>query len=254
MWSRLLAGLLYFPDPVLAGTPSSVGLEYEDVWVRAEDGPRLHGWWIPAAKAPARAHVLFFHGNAGNISHRLDHARALAAVGCDVLLFDYRGYGRSAGTPSEEGTYRDARAFAAALRARPGAFGARTLYLGESLGGGVAVALAIEAPPAGLVLQSTFTSVADMARLHYPMIPAAVVPDAYPTLRRVRSLRVPLLVIHGDRDEIVPVAHGRAIHDAALGPKHLEVVLGAGHNDLLWVAGKAWAEAISSWIATVVEE
>ncbi len=204
MWSSVVNALLYFPTRTLDGTPASVGLRYSDLDIPTSDGQRLHGWWIPSPRRPVVAHVLFFHGNGGNISHRLVQARALADAGLDVLLFDYRGYGRSTGTPDEAGTYRDARAARAALLAQPGIDAAAILYLGESLGGAVATELALAEPPAGLVLQSTFTSVREMARLHYPVVPAALVPDAYPTLERIARVRCPVLILHGDRDDIVP--------------------------------------------------
>jgi fermentation-respiration switch protein FrsA (DUF1100 family) len=250
MRAALLNSLLYFPAARLDGTPRDAGLEYRDLEIATGDGQRLHGWWIPRrGGAPALGHVLHFHGNAGNISHRLDEAAVLSAAGLDVLLFDYRGYGRSTGSPGEGGTYQDARAAREALLRQPGVDPARILYLGESLGGAVAVELAGAAPPRGLVLRSTFTSVRDMARLHYPIVPAAVVVDAYPTLSRLRELRVPLLVIHGDRDDIVPLSHGEALLAAAREPKRLEIVRGAGHNDLLWVAGARYAAAIAEWVA-----
>jgi uncharacterized protein len=192
-------------------------------------------------------HVLLCHGNAGNVGDRLPHVALLSAAGFDVLAFDYRGYGRSTGRPSEDGTHRDARAARDALLRQDGVDAARVLYLGESLGGAVALALAVELPPAGLILQSTFTSVRDMARLHYPFIPRALVPDAYPSLRLIRRLRAPLLVLHGARDRIVPLMHGEALFEAAPGPKRIEVLPGAAHNDLIGGAGRHWIEAISGW-------
>jgi fermentation-respiration switch protein FrsA (DUF1100 family) len=121
------------------------------------------------------------------------------------------------------------------------------LYLGESLGGAVALALALEQPPAGVILQSAFTSIRDMARRHYPFIPPALVPDAYPSLRLIRGLRAPLLVLHGARDEIVPLMYGEALLDAAPEPKRMHVFPDAGHNDVLVGAGREWACAISAW-------
>ncbi len=171
-----------------------------------------------------------------------------------MLLFDYRGYGRSSGRPSEEGTYRDARAARAALLGRAGVDPRRVLYLGESLGAAVALALALEAPPAGLVLQSAFTGIRDMARLHYPFVPRSLVPDAYPTLRRIGDLRAPLLVVHGDRDSIVPLMYGEELFTAAPEPKRLRVLPGVGHNDLITLAGEAWAGAIASWAAALWRE
>jgi pimeloyl-ACP methyl ester carboxylesterase len=238
--------LLYLPSRRILETPSALGLTFTAVELEADDGVRIHGWWVPA---PARSagHVLLCHGNAGNIGDRVLHTALLCGAGFDVLLFDYRGYGRSGGRPSEEGTYRDARAARAALLAQPGVDARRVVYLGESLGAAVALELAHQHPPAGLILQSPFTSVRDMARLHYPLIPRALVPDAYPSLRLIRSLQVPLLVLHGERDEIVPPLHGQALYDAATCPKRLELLPGVGHNDLVARAGAGWAEAIATW-------
>lgn len=245
----LLNSLLYFPSRVLEQTPAEAGLRYTDVAFETEDGERLHAWWIPTPKPSALAHVLHLHGNAGNISSRVDEAKLLAEAGLDVFLFDYRGYGRSTGSPDEEGTYRDARAARAALLRQKGVDPARVLYLGESLGGAVGLALALESPPRGLVLRSTFTSVKDMARLHYPIVPGFMVVDAYPGLARIARLRAPVLVIHGDRDDIVPLSHGEALFAAAAGPKAMRVFPGLGHNDLVALAGRAYAEAVASWAA-----
>lgn len=252
MMDRLLNALMYFPSRDVEVTPAVVGLAYSEVEFATQDGERLHGWWIETPRRPPLAHVLLLHGNAGSIAGRVLHARLLADVGLDVFLFDYRGYGRSTGSPDEQGTYRDARAALAALLGQRGVDPARIVYLGESLGGAVALALALEAPPRGVVLQSTFTSVRDMGRLHYPVIPAAIVPDAYPNLLRIRGLKAPLLVLHGDRDDIVPVSHGRALFEAAPEPKRLHLFPGAGHNDLLDVAGPDYARTIAEWVRGLV--
>jgi pimeloyl-ACP methyl ester carboxylesterase len=234
---------------VIAETPADAGLASEDVSVETEDGERLHGWRIAAGAQPPAAHILLCHGNAGNVGDRVLHARLLSDAGFDVLLFDYRGYGRSTGRPSEEGTYRDARAALEALLRQPGVDLSRVLYLGESLGGSVALRLALESPPAGLILQSAFTSVREMARAHYPFVPAALVPDAYPSLRRVRELEAPLLVLHGEHDDIAPLSHGQALYDAAPGAKQMHVFPGVGHNDLIPLAGTAYADVIRLWAA-----
>lgn len=251
MMTRLLSSLLYFPSRTFHATPADAGLGHEEVRFEAEDGTRLHGWWIRAPRGPASAHVLLCHGNAGNIGDRVLHARLLADAGLDVFLFDYRGYGRSEGSPDEEGTYRDARAAREALLRQAGVERTRVVYLGESIGGAVALALALEAPPQGLVLQSAFSSIRDMGRLHYPFIPLTLVPDAYPSLHRISGLRAPLLVLHGDRDDIVPFAHGQALFDAAPPPKKMEVVRGAGHNDLLEAMGPSYGTAIAEWARTL---
>jgi len=207
--------LLYFPSRTIEHSPADAGLAYRDLWFETDDGERLRGWWVKR-RAPALGHVLLCHGNAGNVGDRVLHASVLTAVGFDVLLFDYRGYGHSSGTPGEQGTYRDAHA-------------------------------ALAHPPAGLVLLSAFTSVREMGRVHYAMIPAALVPDAYPSLRLIGALRAPLLVLHGEDDAIVPVEHGRALFDAAPDPKRLCIVPGVGHNDIVSLAGQFLAEEIASW-------
>jgi len=250
MMPFLLNSLLYFPSRPLLAQPADVGLEAADVAFETGDGETLFAWWFRTGGTSA-GHVLLFHGNAGNIGDRLIHARLLTDAGLDVFSFDYRGYGRSTGSPSEEGTLEDARAALGALVRQPGVDPARVLYLGESLGGGVAVGLAREAPPRGLVLQSTFTSVRDMGRVHYPFIPRPLVPDAYPSLRRIRDLECPLLLMHGDQDQIVPVAQGQALFEAAPEPKRLRLFPGAGHNDLLGLWGREWANEIAGWAASL---
>ena len=226
----LLNRLLFFPSRRILLTPT----RFEEVTIPTADGERLHGWWVRADEP--RGSVLLFHGNAGNIGDRVPHVELLAGAGFNVLAFDYRGYGRSTGCPSEAGTYLDARAARQAVRDEP------VIYLGESLGGAIALELALEYPPAGLILQSTFTSIRHMARLHYPFVPRALVPDAYPSLDRIRDLRAPLLVLHGSRDEIVPRMDGEALYEAAPHPKRLHV-LDAGHNDMV---GPDWIAQVSA--------
>ncbi len=242
----LLNALLYFPSRRIVQTPADAGLRYRDVELTTDDGERLHGWWVQR-RAAAAGHVLLCHGNAGNIGDRVLHVDVLSAAGFDVLLFDYRGYGSSSGRPNEHGTYRDARAAYRWLTGQPDIDPARVVYLGESLGGAVALELALAHPPGGLVLLSAFTSVRDMSRRHYAVVPRAAVPDAYPSLRLIGGLRAPLLVVHGEDDMIVPVEHGQALFDAAPDPKRLRIVPGAGHNDILSLAGARLAAEIASW-------
>jgi fermentation-respiration switch protein FrsA (DUF1100 family) len=243
----LLNSLLYFPSRAILETPDRAGLDYRNLEFETDDGERLHGWWA-RAETESLGHLLLCHGNAGNVGDRVLHAALLTAAGFDVLLFDYRGYGRSSGRPSEDGTYRDARAALACLLEQPGVDPGRVVYLGESLGGAVAVDLALERSPAGLVLLSAFTGVRALGRLHYPFVPAALIPDAYPVLHRVGALRAPLLVLHGERDEIVPLSQGRALFEAAPGSKRMHVFPGLGHNDLVPVAGPEMTRVIASWV------
>jgi len=236
---RLMNRLLYAPDRDILAAPS---VPYDDLTLATEDGERLHAWWAPPA-VPAIASVLLCHGNGGNVGDRAHAVDLLSAHGFGVLSFDYRGYGHSTGRPSEPGTALDARAARAAIDGGP------VIYLGESLGGAVALALAVERPPDGLILQSTFTSVRDIARLHYPFIPRALVPDAYPSLRRVRDLLAPLLVLHGGDDRIVPVIDGQALYDAAPEPKRIEIFPGAGHNDII---GERWICVLVDWALLIL--
>lgn len=245
----LLNALLYFPSRTIERTPADGGMAYRDLEFRSGDGERLHGWWVER-RAPGLGHVLLCHGNAGNVGDRVLHAAVLTEVGFDVLLFDYRGYGRSSGAPGERGTYSDARAALSCLLNERDVDAGRVIYLGESLGGAVALELALAHPPAGLVLLSAFTSVRDMGRIHYRVVPSRLVPDAYPSLRLIADLRAPLLVVHGEDDAIVPVEHGRALYAAAPEPKRLRLVPGVGHNDIVSHAGSVVAAEVASWAST----
>lgn len=242
-----LDALLFQPSRELLYTPAVAGLDYREVNFRTSDGVGLHGWWLPTT-AKRLGHILFAHGNGGSIADRIVHAQLLVAAGFDVLLFDYRGYGASEGRPTEAGTYRDARAARSTLLDQPGVDPSRVFYLGESLGGGVVVELATEFPPAGVVLTSTFSSVRDVARVHFRILPSMAVPDAYPNARRLATLQVPVLIQHGSADELVPVEQARRNFDAAAEPKLLQIVDGVGHNDLVVFAGQEWVSGITEWV------
>jgi hypothetical protein len=234
---------IYFPDRELIATPAAVGLAYEEVRFTAADGTALHGWYLPGeARQPL---VLFCHGNAGNISHRLESLRLLHDLGLSVFIFDYRGYGMSEGKPSEEGTYADARGALAWLQQRDWT-PARLVYFGESLGAAVALQLAVEQPPAGLAMEAPFTSIAAMGRHHYSLLYFLLgwLLDArYDNLAKIGEVRSPLLIIQGTEDTIVPPDMARQLYSAANEPKTLRPIPGAGHNDLLYAGGKAYREA-----------
>lgn len=241
--------LIYFPTRQLDTTPADVGLAYEDVDFTAADGVRLHGWWVPAETR--RGAVLFFHGNAGNISHRLESISFFNRLGFDTFIFDYRGYGRSAGRPSEEGTHRDAAAAWLHLTSTRGVDPSEIVLFGRSLGGAVATWLAVQqadrTPPAALILESTFTSVGDMARDHYPWLPRGpFVRIRYPTLERIGRVRAPVLVVHGPADEIIPFEHGRRLFDAAAPPKQfLEI---AGRHNEGWLVSRNYASGFREFL------
>lgn len=239
--STLQRRLIYFPadapPPVSAVLP-----EAREVGMTTADGLELAAWHV-AGGAPT---VVVLPGNGGNRAGRAPLARALAAVGWSVLLVDYRGYGGNPGRPTEDGLHRDAEA--AALWAQRHGDGQPVVYLGESLGAAVAVGLAVEQPPAALVLRSPFTSLADMARHHYGPVPTWLLVDRYPSLDRIADVDAPLLVIAGDRDEIVPVDHSRRLFEAAKPPKELVVVEGAGHNAPALLDGDEFVKAVVEFV------
>ncbi len=230
------------------------GASVEDCFFSAEDGVALHAWWYrpPAAVADretAAMVLLWFHGNAGNLSYRADMILRLGELPAQVFIVDYRGYGRSAGTPSESGLYRDGSAawrYLTAARAVPPS---RVVVLGKSLGGAVAVELASRVEPAGLIVQSSFTSVPDMASHHMPFVPRALIRTRMDSLAAIRRVRCPKLFIHSPADEVVPYELGRRLFEASPGPKRFHEVAGAGHNETWLVGGDAYLAAIRTFLA-----
>ncbi len=240
---------VYQPARALRLSAATLGRLFEEVTFTTRDGARLHGWFFPAAPDSPLRHlaVLHAHGNAGNISHRLDVADALLASGVNVLLFDYRGYGRSSGRPSEEGTYRDAEAAHAWLVAR-GFAATHLIAFGESLGGAVVAELALRAPLAGLVLQSTFTSIPDLGAELFPFLPVRWLARCrYDTLAKLPRVRVPVLILHSREDTLVRFAHAERNFAAANPPKRL-VELAGDHNDFLDVGRELFHKGIASWL------
>ena len=258
--SSVERSLIYHPAAHLEATPADYGLPFEDARVVSDDGERLHGWLVPG---PRPLTILWCHGNAGNISHRLDNLRLMhERLGASVLLFDYRGYGESTGVPSEEGTYRDARAFRLWLVERAGGRGgppvpstapAPIVYFGRSLGAAVAAALAVDTPPAALILETPFTSVRQIANQTLPGA-GFLFRTRYDTLARIGRIHTPLLVLHGDADEVVPFRHGRAVFEAAAEPKAFVTIPGARHNDTYVVGGEAYWRAWQRFLAAHVPD
>ena len=240
VWSGMEDLFLYFPTRELTATPATYGLAAEDLTVTAEDGVKLRGWWIRERGERA---LLFFHGNAGNIGDRLDRARILSErLGLDVFLVDYRGYGPSQGSPSEEGLYRDARAIHGAAIAR-GFRPASIVLFGESLGSAVAIQLAVDRPSGAVVLETPFLSLVAMAREHYPFVPTFLLRSRYDNAAKIPRVTLPKLFLVAERDEIVPPEQGRRLFELAKEPKTLFVIPGAGHNDTYLTGGEAyWRE------------
>jgi fermentation-respiration switch protein FrsA (DUF1100 family) len=241
--------LIYFPERQVP-PPQAVGLPTaEPVAFQTEDDLRLEAWFVRPTAPPSGQTVIVFNGNAGNRAYRAPVAVALAAAGHAVMLFDYRGYGGNPGLPSERGLERDARAALHAVLSRADVDPARVVYFGESLGSGVAVQLAREHSPHALILRSPFTSLADVGRRHYPMLPVGwLLSDRFPSIDRIATIDAPLLVIAGSDDEIVPAEMSEELYHAASEPKWFATIDGAGHNDDALLAGPSVMAAIVKFL------
>lgn len=241
---------IYHPGKAFSAVPGTFGLAHEEVWLTAEDGTRLHGWFLPSARGPLAARklgVLLCHGNAGTISDRTLKASLLHRLGLSVLLFDYRGYGKSLGSPSEKGTYQDAEAAWRWLAAK-GFAPERVVLYGESLGNGVAVETALRHAPRALILESAFTSIADMGKVVYPWLPVKLIARTrYDNLAKIPSVRAPVLVMHSREDGVVPFSMGRALFAAAPEPKRFFEMTGS-HDEGFLDAGPAYPAAIRSFL------
>ena len=238
-------GLIYFPDGQ-SPAPAAFGLpDAEPVTFDTEDGLTLAGWFLPARTGATGYTLIIFNGNAGHRGYRATLAAQLAARGLSVLLFDYRGYGGNPGLPSETGLARDARAALGYLGRRPGVDLTRIVFFGESLGAAVAVRLALEYPPAALILRSPFSSMTAIGSHHYPVLPVRwLLRDRYPSIDRIPKITSPLLVVAGDADRIVPPSDTQELFEAAPQPKRLVVIPGADHNDEELCEGPALVRAI----------
>jgi fermentation-respiration switch protein FrsA (DUF1100 family) len=247
MQARMLY-LANLPGRSLDMTPAHAGMDYEDVFIETADGESVHGWYIVG---PTDRVVLFFHGNAGNISHRLDSIRQFHSLGLSVLIIDYRGYGQSSGRTSEAGIYRDADAAWRYLTETRGTEPGDIVIFGRSLGASVAARLALRQQPAGLILESSFTSVPDIARELYPWLPVRWLSRLrHATRDYVRDARCPVLVVHSRDDEIIPYHHGEAIYAAANEPRHLLTLRGS-HNDAFLRDEPNYIDGLGTFLATI---
>ena len=232
--------LVFFPTRALVARPADFGLRSEELSLRTDDGLALHGWWI---EGPGRRVLIWYHGNAGNIADRLHNARwFVEQLGVAVVLVDYRGYGHSEGTPDEAGLYRDGLAIYDAVAAR-GVPAREVVLFGRSLGGAVAVEVALRRSAGALVLESAFRSVPAMARVHYWFVPPGAIRTRMDNESKIGRVAAPILFLHGDRDRIVPLAHSRRLLELAVRPARLHVIEGAGHNDTYLVGGAAYTDA-----------
>ena len=243
--------LIYFPSQEV-GIASAISPDTEEVVFTTDDGLTLSAWWVPASESPNGSTIVVFHGNGGNRTDRAPLAQALSGRGYGVLLMDYRGYGGNPGSPSEEGLLLDGAAAVTYLESRPDIDSDKLVYFGESLGAAVAIAVAQEHPPSALVLRSPFTSLPDVARTHYPYLPTGLLlRDRYPSIDTIRTLDVPVLVIAGSQDTIIPIVQSRELFDAAPGPKRFVTIEGADHNDAALAHGRLLIDEITSFLKNI---
>lgn len=241
-------GTVFFPDPYLIGTPADRGLAYEEVFFATEDQLKLHGWYVPHRNSSRT--LLWFHGNAGNISHRLENLALLhQRVEANIFIFDYREYGKSEGEISKAGTFLDAFAAFRYLRCRSDCDPRRIVLFGRSLGTALATAVAVEHACLGLILESAFTSTDDVMRLYFRFLPP-LPPDIvkYDTVSLIGKVTAPKLIIHGEYDEIIPVWMGKRLYETAAPPKEFYLINGASHNDTYLAGGHEYFETFKGFI------
>lgn len=240
--------LTFYPRKDLIATPSERGLEWVDVSFKAGDGTPLHGWFVPGT---GRGTLLFCHGNAGNISHRLDSLEIFHRLGLSVFIFDYRGYGKSEGKPTEAGVYSDAEGAWRYLTEERGVRPEEIVIFGRSLGGAVAAWAAERYRPAGAILESTFTSLAEAGKRHFFFLPVGlIVGDSFNTLGRIGNINCPVLLASSPDDEIVPGGHGRILYEAAREPRQF-LPLRGDHNWGFLYTGKAYIEGLDAFLSGI---
>ena len=249
----LLQGKMVFlsnlPGRALTATPGDIGLEYEDVYLATLDDERLHGWYVPATIS--RGVIVFFHGNAGNISHRLDSIGIFHQLGLDTLIIDYRGYGQSTGKTTEQGTYLDAQAAWSYLVDERGIAADQIIIFGRSLGGAVGAWLGTQHTPAAVIIESSFSSGVDMARRLYPFLPVRLITRLrYPVAEYASHLDCPVLVVHSRDDEIIPFAMGQSIY-AAVKQRKSFLELRGDHNNGIFISRQDYLRGLDGFIESV---
>lgn len=241
--------LIYFPSNRLDTSPTDAGLAFEDVHIHTQDGVTLHGWFVPAAGSQLT--LLFLHGNGGNISHRLDSLVIFNQLGLNSFIFDYRGYGRSTGSPSEPGTYTDALAAWEYLTTERGVAPEHIIVFGRSLGGAVAIWLVANRVARALIVESCFTSIPDLAAHHYPLFPVRWLSwFSYDSLKRIGGITIPVLFVHSRNDQIVPYHHGRQLFAAAPQPKRFVEIHG-DHNGGFLQSIDVYVASIQSFLRSL---
>lgn len=245
------SNLIYFPDNRTIATPHDISLEYDAVSFKAADGVELSGWFVPGS---SKMVLLFCHGNAGNISDRLDSLKIFQKLGLNTFIFDYRGYGESSGRTTEEGTYRDSEGAWNFLLHEKGFTEDKVIVFGRSLGGAVAAHLAMVRQPGALILESTFTSIPDLGASLYPFFPVRLLSRfSYSVADFVRRVHCPILVVHSPDDDIVPYDLGTKVYRAANEPKEFLEIAG-DHNNGFIVSGDAYTNGLRSFLNKYVAE
>lgn len=241
------SSMVYFPHSDIAVTPDKYGMKYEDLTLTPAPGATINAWFVPCDSA--RATVIFCHGNGENIGDDMDYIDFYIGLKANVLIFDYRGYGRSSGKPSEQATYEDIMACWKYLTETRGIPASEIVLIGRSLGGGVASWLASKVEPRGLVLESTFTSVPDRGAELFPFLPVRLLARIhYDTRARLPEIKCPILILHGRQDEVIPYAHGERLFQAANEPKHFVEIRGT-HNDGPYEKGDAYRAALDGFLS-----
>ena len=242
--------LIFQPTSEIINTPREVGLDFQDVFFITADGVRLHGWFIPHREASFT--LLWFHGNAGNISHRVENIKLLHdKAKINIFIFDYRGYGRSEGKVSEQGTYRDGEAAIGFMQKELRGDAKHLIIFGRSLGAAVAAEVASRFECRALILETPFVSIKEMAKTVFPLLPLGpLLQTRYDILEKLAKVKAPILVLHGDRDDVVPYEQGRKVFAAAPEPKQFYTIRGANHNDTYAVGGDAYFQRLSEFIET----
>ncbi len=242
---------IYYPERILSADPGSIGLYFESVSFETVDGVKLSGWFVPSESS--RGVILFCHGNAGNISHRLESIQIFHRLGLDIFIFDYRGYGQSEGKPTEHGTYKDAEAAWQYLIEERQVKPNEIIVFGRSLGGAVASWLAQNHTPRALIIESTFTSLADIAAKLYPYLPVRLLLRfEYNTAEHLGRVNYPVLIVHSRDDEIMPFSHGRQLFEMANEPKEFLEITGT-HNEGFITSGKHYEEGLNAFILEHVD-
>lgn len=239
---------IYFPDREIELVPDSAGLSYEDIYLDTDDGVKLNAWFIPAEGS--RYTILFLHGNAGNISHRMEKILTLNSMGLDIFILDYRGYGRSKGRPSEEGLYIDAQAAYDYLISRKDISSERIIIYGESLGGAVAIDLALQRKVKAIITESTFSSIEDITKTVYPLLPSFLIASKFDSLKKIKDIKIPKFIMHSKDDNIIPFGQSLKLYNDAPEPKkHFE--LKGGHNTCHLESRELYISGIREFIDTL---